>query len=114
MMLLCEEASGVNGPGGIPNTVTGTTDDAFLDFAYGYSHSGTVGDPNFFSTRHGGSSNTTGGSEILYMDAHVKWLTAGALFAQDTAPASTTSPNTTWTMPFYSVMTGTNHTSSCP
>ncbi len=112
MMLLCEEASGVAGPGGVPNSVTGTTDDAFLDFAYGFDHPGTTGDPNLFSTRHGGSSNSTGGSDLLFVDGHVKWYTAGNLYVQD--PTSSPTTATTWTRPYYAVMTGTNHTDGCP
>jgi prepilin-type N-terminal cleavage/methylation domain-containing protein len=118
MMLLAEEAAGAGGPGGVPNSVNGTTDDGFLDFAYGYLHP-VPGDPNFFSNRHGGGAagatngvGSNGGSEVLYIDGHVKWENVASLYTPD--PFSATPGATTWSMPFYSILTGSNHTVSCP
>jgi prepilin-type N-terminal cleavage/methylation domain-containing protein len=117
IMLLCEEAAGVelNDPAlgfVIPNTLTGTTDDGFLNFSYGYTHpSNSI--PNLFSTRHtsgggsfktNGGNQTGGGSEVLFLDDHVKYENQGNLFAPDPTTGSGS-----WTEPYYTLMTGSNH-----
>jgi prepilin-type N-terminal cleavage/methylation domain-containing protein/prepilin-type processing-associated H-X9-DG protein len=119
IMLLCEEAAGVgNTIGGktYPNSLTGTTDDGYLDFAFGYS-STTPGYPNLFSTRHGGTGTTvnnvsnggnSGGSNVVFLDGHAKWQSIGQLYKTD---PTTGTPS--WSIPYYTILTGDQPNLSC-
>jgi len=102
-MLFCEEAAGLQNTTQakpFPNTLTGTTDDGFLNFTYGYVNGPT---PNLISTRH------SLGSEVVFLDGHVKWLSQGALYNPD--PTTGTNP---WKDPYYAIMTGDSHPPACP
>jgi prepilin-type N-terminal cleavage/methylation domain-containing protein len=112
IMLLCEEAAGVNGPGGtIPNSLTGTTDDGY--FLYGVTVKGTLY-TNLLSNRHGdGNSNeTNGGTELLFLDGHTKFMVYNAVVDNLDNIDTTKSPS--WTYPYYTILTGQNNTPSCP
>ena len=108
IMLLGEEAAGVGvtvaGLGNTPNSVTGTTDDGYLDFwYYNNTNKELAGStfPNYLSTRH------SMGSDVLFVDGHVKWQNQSNLYKPDPQPSST------WSYPYYSIMTGDSSTDSC-
>jgi prepilin-type N-terminal cleavage/methylation domain-containing protein/prepilin-type processing-associated H-X9-DG protein len=104
MMLLCEEAAGDSGPSAGANSLTGTTDDGYFLYsepAYGTT---TPNIYNVFSNRHGN------GTEMLFVDGHVKWM----IYSNIVGSLDPTTGPGAWTEPFYTVLTGDTHTSSCP